>query len=234
MIVDHQRPAKPATAVAEPELSLEQDLVYRSVCKSAVLAVVLAIFSASVWLSSAFLIFPLIGALLGGYALLQFRRYPDELTGRPLATWGLWLSVASLVGGMGWHAYCYNTEVPPNYERISFRALRPERGTTKPYATATEELDGKRVFIKGYVRPSDLKKNLKNFILVGDFGQCCFGGSPKMTDVIAVSLQNDLTVDYSWRLRHIGGTFRLNRNPRRIAEKEVPQVVYTIEADYLK
>ena len=234
MIVEHNRPRQTMSATLEPAVALDPEFAYRSVCKSAVLTLVFAIFSASAWLSSAFLVFPLLGVLVGAYALVQFRRYPEELTGRPMATLGLGVSVVALVGGVAWHAYCYQTEVPPNYERISFRVLRPESGTSRPYAAATEALDGQRVFIKGYVRPSDLKKNLKNFILVGDFGQCCFGGSPKMTDVIAVSLQNDLTVDYSWRLRHIGGTFRLNRNPRRIAEKDVPQVVYTIEADYLK
>jgi hypothetical protein len=236
MIVDHTRQvvaAKPTVAV-ESSGGDESTIQYRSVCKTAVLALVFAIFSLSSALSSAFLIFPIIAAILGGYALVQFRRYPDELVGRPMAHVGLWVGLVAFVGGIAWHSYCYYTEVPPNYDRISFRMLKPERGTRKPYAAGAEALDGKRVFIKGYVRPSDAKKNLTNFVLVGDFGQCCFGGSPKMTDVIAVSLQNNLTVDYSWRLRHIGGVFRLNRNPRKYSEKDIPQVVYSIEADYLK
>lgn len=234
MIVDHTRGV--STTAGAPHLPSEEepDLAYRSVSKSAILALVCAVFSISAGLSPAFLVFPLAGMLLAVYALRQFRRYPDELTGKSLARGSLVVTALAFVAGIGWQTYCYQTEVPPNYERMSFRQLRPERGTTRPFAAAAEELDGKRVFIKGYVRPSDQKTNLKNFILVGDFGQCCFGGSPKMTDVIAVSLQNGLTVDYSWSLRHIGGTFRLNRSPRKTAEKEVPQVVYTIEADYLK
>ena len=91
------------------------------------------------------------------------------------------------------------------------------------------------MFIKGYMRPpSGKKKRLKNFIMVGDFGDCCFGGNPKITEVIAVKISSDDTVDYSYGLRRIGGTFRLNPNTRPVNEKEVPQVFYEIEANHVR
>ncbi len=195
---------------------------YRSVSKTAVMTLVFAILSMSVWLSSVFLIFPAIGFILGVFALLGFRRFPDELIGRPVAKYSFGFCALSLVGGIAYHVYSYNTEVPPDYQRISFSILKPQGPT--PFATATEELDGKKVFIKGYVRPSQLRRNLKNFILVGDFGQCCFGGSPKMTNVIAVTLEGKLRVDYGWGLRHIGGVFHLNKRPRvSMTDKDVPR-----------
>ena len=212
----------------------EDSIVYRSVCKTAVLALVFGIFGLCTFLSSVFLIFPLVGLIFSFLAFLNFRRYPDELLGKAFFRIGLGLSLVCFVGGIGFHAYSYATEVPEGYERISYRMLRPKTGSSKPFTNSARELDGKRVFIKGYVRPSDKKNNLQNFILVGDFGSCCFGASPEVSDVIAVKLEGDLRVNYSWRLRHIAGVFRFTPQSTRTDDKEVPQVIYRIDADYLK
>ena len=112
--------------------------------------------------------------------------------------------------------------------------LKDDSKTQLAYSESAEELDGKKVFLKGYVRPGNRKTNLKEFILVGDWGSCCFGGSPKITDVVAISLPDDQRVNYSLRLRKIAGTFRLNRNAVRTSEKDVPRVFYQIDADIIK
>ncbi len=103
-----------------------------------------------------------------------------------------------------------------------------------PYSKEAEQLDGKKVFLRGWVRPGDRKKKLKKFILVGDFGSCCFGGNPKISDVVGVVIQTDETVDYSFRMRRIGGTFRLVKEAAKTGESEVPRVFYQIEADYIR
>jgi hypothetical protein len=51
-----------------------------------------------------------------------------------------------------------------------------------------------------------------------------------MTDVIAVRILSEHRVDYDRRLRNIMGTFRLHREQKRVNEKDVPSVVYEIEA----
>ena len=126
------------------------------------------------------------------------------------------------------------TEVPDGYNRISFRMLKDDPTTDKPYSEKAEELDMTPVFLKGFVRPGNKRKNLKDFILVGDFGSCCFGGSPEITDVVAVSIKSDKRVNYGLRIRKIAGTFRLNRNAAVTQEKEVPRVFYQIDADIVK
>ena len=70
--------------------------------------------------------------------------------------------------------------------------------------------------------------------MVGDWGQCCFGGDPKMTDVIGVSIKIDDTVDYGLGVRKIGGIFRLNKHLKRTDDDEVPLIVYEIEADHVR
>ena len=80
---------------------------------------------------------------------------------------------------------------------------------------------------------ADLPK-LKEFILVGDWGTCCFGGNPKITDVVAVKIVGDQTVDYGYSVRRVVGTFRLNKSTRRTNEKDIPQVFYEIEAEQVR
>jgi len=198
---------------------------FRSVSKAAVACLVFAILSAAAFLSQLFVILPIIGIGCGMAALAEIRRYPLELA----------VCAVMLIGSSVMHSYIYATEVPPDHRRISFGDLRDNQKTNLPYSEKAKELDGQKVFIKGYVRPpSGKKKRLKNFIMVGDFGDCCFGGNPKITEVIAVKISSDDTVDYSYGLRRIGGTFRLNPNTRPVNEKEVPQVFYEIEANHVR
>ena len=111
---------------------------------------------------------------------------------------------------------------------------RPNSRSSLPFAEKARELDGLKVFLKGYVRPGAKTRKLKNFILVGDFGDCCFGGNPKMTEVVAIKILGDKTIDHSYSLRKIGGTFRLNESRKRTSDDEVPLVYYEIEADHIR
>jgi hypothetical protein len=213
----------------------ETQFQYRSVSKAAICCIVFAILSALLcWLSPVFVLLPVLGVGFGWVALANLKRFPDELIGKLGAKIGFTLSLIFLIGSIGTHAYVYATEVPDGYRRISFSDLKPKRRSTLPYGQKAEEVDGEKVFLKGYVRPSDKKKGLKKFIMVGDFGDCCFGGSPKITEIVAVDIQIPKTIDYGWGLRKIGGTFRLNPSTKPIGEKDIPQVFYEIEADYVK
>jgi len=186
------------------------------------------------WLSPIFVMLPVLGVGFGWIALVNLQKFPDELAGKVGARIGFAISLICLLVSIGTHWYVYATEVPDGYERISFSDLKPKKRSRLPYGEKAEIVDGEKVFIKGYVRPSTKKKGLKKFIMVGDFGDCCFGGSPKITEIVAVDIQIPKTIDYGWGLRKIGGTFRLNPNTKPIREKDIPQVFYEIEADYVK
>lgn len=213
----------------------DQEAGYRAVSKAAVASVVFGVLgSFSIW-ASVFIILPLLGLAFALIARSNIRRYPEELTGKAPAAIGLVFNLLLLVGSIGYHSYVYATEVPEGYQRISFSDLKPKpRESSLPFSPKAKDLDGKKVFLKGWVRPSDKKSGLKQFILVGDFGSCCFGGSPKPTDVVAVDIVVDQTVDYSLMQRKIGGTFRLNTRPVQVGDAEVPALYYQLEADYLK
>jgi hypothetical protein len=207
------------------------DAPSRVVSKGAIAALVLALFSLTAIVAWPLAVIPVLTIFAAVVALRSIARYPDELSGRRLAQLALVIGILALVGSCAWHTYVYATEVREGYERISFRTLRDDPATALPYSEAAAALDGKKVFLKGWVRPGDRRTGLKQFILVGDFGSCCFGGNPKITDVVGVVIESDQTVDYSLRLRKVHGTFRLNRQAARTSESEVPRVFYQIEAD---
>ena len=214
--------------------SYEQEQQYRSLSKAAVLSAMFGVLGLLSFVGAAFLLLPLLGIGFGLAGWLTVKKYPLELIGKKAAIFGLMISLICFASAASTHAYVYYTEVPEGYQRISFNDLRPNKRTQLPYSEKADLFDGKKVFVRGYVRPSKKRKDLKNFIMVGDWGQCCFGGNPKMTDVIGVSIQTDDTVDYGLGVRKIGGTFRLNKQLKRTGDDEVPAIIYEIEADHVR
>lgn len=207
---------------------------YRELSRSAVLAVVFAVLGLFAWLHPVFIIIPLLGILFGGLAILAIRKYPEELVGGRAATIGLLVSALTLAGSVGRHAWVYATEVPEGHVRVSFAELAQNPRTTLPWAKRAEELDGQKVFIRGYVKLDRKKTNLTSFLLVGSFGACCFGGSPKITEVVGVRIVSDETTSHSYFPRGVAGTFRLIRDAIPTDDEQVPQVFYVIEADTVR
>ncbi len=204
---------------------------YRELSKSAVVCLVFAVLGLLSFWAAVFIIMPILGVLFGLVALSNIRRYPDELVGKQIAITGLIACLVFAVGSIGMHSWIFATEVPENHRRISFSDLKANSRTRLPFSEKAEEFDGQKIFIKGYVRASREQYNLKQFVLVGDFGSCCFGGNPDIADVVAVRIVGDMTVNHSYSVRRVSGTFHLNKNPIPIGDAEVPQVFYTITAD---
>ena len=214
-----------------------EEAAYQAVCKSAVAAVIFGVLGLSAFLAQMFMLLPILGIIFGLLALKAIYAYPDELVGKGAAKVGLILSIVCLVASGAMHSFIYATEVPEGYRRISFAELKPSSRAADPnrYPDRAEDFDGAKVFLKGYVRPPSGKQyGLKNFIMVGDFGDCCFGGNPKITEVVAVDITTDDLIDHSYFLRKIGGTFHLDSRSRRINEDGIPTVYYSIKADYIR
>lgn len=222
-------------ALAAETLAGEKSGDYRSISRAAIVGTVFGVLGLLGLWESVFLLLPILSIVFSAIAILNIRRFPNELVGLPLATIALAGSLVVFATGASIHTYIHMTEVPDGHIRMSFYDLKPRsRKEQTVYSTKAAELDGKRVFIKGYVRPGDRREGLKNFILVGDFGSCCFGGNPKITDIVAIRIVNEQTVDYSYQLRRIAGTFRLKKQPIQSSEKDIPQICYEIEADYIR
>lgn len=226
---------KPYAAPMSSTAQASNEFEYRTFSKAAIASIIFAFLGAlTSFLAMQMVILPALAIIFGLVALGSFRKFPDELTGKILAKIGVMAGAIFLVSSVGYHTYVYNTEVPEGYVRISYGDLRNNKRTQLPFSEKAKELDGKKVFLKGYVRPSAKRRKLKNFILVGDFGDCCFGGSPDPTEIVAIRIQNEKTVDHSYMLRRVGGTFRLNAQGKNTGDNEIPPVYYEIEADHIK
>ena len=223
----------------DPETPYETDPAsyeaYRSVSKAAVLSFLCAFTGLTGLVFPALLLFAFSAIGFGLLALRNIRRYPDELTGKVAATVGLILGSGLMVGGTAMHSYIYATEVPPGYERISFNDLETVESAAygQPPQFPTE-LDGKRIFVKGYVHPGVAEiGELKTFVLVPDMGTCCFGGQPDLTDMIEVKIVGEQGVRYSRTKRKLAGTFKVSTRVKKVAGG-LQGGYYSLEADYVK
>ncbi len=205
---------------------------YRALSVSAVASCLLGLLSITSFLGWALIVIPVVGLLVGLIALWRIRANPTELTGRTIAWAGIALSLAFMFGGAGYLTYDYVTEVPPGYARLSYAELQPDPDNPgELFPPSIEARDGERIFIKGYVYPGKQTSGIKQFVLCRDNGDCCFGGQPKLTDRVLVTLKGPLSLEYSTRIQRLAGTFRVE--PGR-ATDGLEGVIYHLDADYLK
>jgi hypothetical protein len=170
------------------------------------------------------------------WSLGRIRRDPELYTGATIAIMGLVLSLLFFIGGVGYGSYVYATEVPDGYERISFNGMKPDvlqerSGIAVP--DAIKALNGKKVFIKGYIRKDSVKftEGIDEFLLVRDNNECCFGdlASVKYYDRILVNLVGSLRISYSEKVRRIGGILKVEEGN---AMRGPMYPVFTLQADY--
>ncbi len=221
----------------EPEPYGEDDEMlhpYRALSRGAVISFAIAILSLLVvFFSPVTVLLPLFGFIIGLVSARRIKRYPSELSGRGMALAGCIGSLVLLISGAAFHTVIYVTEVPEGYERISFQMLQPEAGTGTYVPESALALNGKRVFVKGYIHPSVGGLGMvRQFVLVPDLGTCCFGGQPKLTDMIEVTLPEHLGVQYSRRKQKLAGTLIVDTKLKRV--DGLTGVFYQLKADMVR
>lgn len=222
-------------AFQSPELDRENEFAYRPIPVLAPVTLVIGLLSVVGIASVPGLAVPIAGVILGVLGRRQVAKSRGEYGGAWLILAGLILSSVCLVTGASLHSYTYATEVPEGFERLSFRWLSQQKpiledGQTR-IADEAKELEGQKVFIKGYMYPERSQKDLKRFVLCKDTGQCCFGGKPAITDVILVEFVNDTRAQFrELSLVSVAGTF----HAKKIVVGGELIALYTLEAEYFK
>lgn len=73
-----------------------------------------------------------------------------------------------------------------------------------------KDLGGKKIRIRGYMKPSTTVSGIPQFVFVRSTDLCCFGPKGKVYHLIAVTLKNGMTTDYiSLTPFDVVGTFRI-------------------------
>ena len=97
---------------------------------------------------------------------------------------------------------------------LTFDDVKFDLEPDEPFSEArlTDEirgLDGQKIKIRGYIRPSFSQRGLKNFVFVRDDKECCFGPNAAIYDCMLVKLKKETTTDYTVRPVTVQGTFYL-------------------------
>ena len=179
----------------------------------------------------------LIGLVVSAWCLLRILRSDGVMGGRLFAWSGLVLSLVSFVGGGVMQSVLYATEVPEGFARMNFtddiskKGFVIENGYRMPHPDVMA-LDGEKIFLKGYMYPSRRTENFSAFVFCRDSGQCCFGGTPKLEDMIVVELPEGQTVDFFSGLVSVAGTFHLREDlgGRRFAPLTKTEPIFKMTA----
>ncbi len=221
----------PGSAFGSDDLVVEDS--YRSVAKTAILAIVFAIIGLLAFLFVPLIILPLVGLVFGLSSLRSIRRYPEEYAGRSIALIGVVICVSTLLAAPIKHYYVYITEVPDGYSRVDFSLLKSPYGQQDVPPETALEYDGQRVFVKGYILPSSVSSNTsKSFILVPDIAACCFGNEPPRTHMMQVDLTGDLFARWGFRRFNLAGTLQVETTVQ--PSSTVSGVYYRLKADYIR
>ena len=175
-----------------------------------------------------------VGLIVGFLGYRQIRRYPAEFDGIGIATAGIALNLIALVGGTAMHSYIYLTEVPDGYTRVHFYELQQDASVRVDQPTEKAvEINGDSIFLKGYIHPSSGSGLLKRFILVPDLGTCCFGGQPKSSDMIEVTLDGGQATKAGLTKKKLAGTFILDQGARKLTDFD-NAVFYRMKVDIIR
>ncbi len=133
------------------------------------------------------------GIFVGIGAINQIRSSGGFVKGTWMATVGLVLSICSFSLGSAKMSYDYKHEVPVGYLRVNFPKDVAEKqfvflGGHRKLHPDVAGLIGKKVYLKGFMWATQETDGLRQFILLKDNGECCFGGKPKSHDYIIVTL----------------------------------------------
>ena len=113
-------------------------------------------------------------------------------------------------------------EIPPIIYRddgtaeISFDALAIPIEIDQDYEERMmrdelRKLEGKRIVIRGYILPASVyqDRNIKQFVLIRDNQQCCFGPGAKIYHNMQIDMAEGTTADFTTRPVTLKGEFHI-------------------------
>ncbi|WP_197529652.1 DUF3299 domain-containing protein [Botrimarina mediterranea] len=93
------------------------------------------------------------------------------------------------------------------------------------------QLDGERIRIRGYILPTSQASGIKNFVLVRDNQECCFGPGAALYDCILVTMQGDKSAEFSVRPVAVEGKFKVEEF---YGPDDKPLAIYRLDGEAVK
>ena len=95
------------------------------------------------------------------------------------------------------------------FDDIKFEMKKGSPFKRKLLTKTIESLDGKQIKIRGYMLPSFQQRGIKQFVLVRDNMECCFGPGAALYDCILVEMAKGDGVKYTVRPITVEGKFAI-------------------------
>ncbi|MEX2310265.1 MAG: DUF3299 domain-containing protein [Pirellulales bacterium] len=93
------------------------------------------------------------------------------------------------------------------FDDMRFEIAPREPFHRKMLPQSIEAMAGQRIRIRGFILPTPQKRGIKQFVLVRDNQECCFGPGAALYDCILVEMQSGKTAEFSIRPVAVEGTF---------------------------
>ncbi|MGI9429667.1 MAG: DUF3299 domain-containing protein [Bythopirellula sp.] len=97
--------------------------------------------------------------------------------------------------------------VDKSFDDIKFEMELDDKFQKTMITPEIKQLFGQRIRIRGYIYPTLKKKGLKQFVLVRDNLECCFGPGAALFDCILVHMEEGRTAEFSIRPVAVEGKF---------------------------
>jgi hypothetical protein len=212
---------------------------YRSLSGTAILSLILSVFSILSIFGWVFWILPIISIFVAVRALKRIQYASEDFTGEGFARAAIGLSIVFWLSGVFIQQYIQKHSIPSGYKPITFEYLQPNPDRPSdiipPAAFDLEPTDkdpDKRIFVSGFIYPGRRSIKIKEFILVPTLAHCQFCPQQlKSTEMMNVKFTGDTTVDYTARQIKVGGKMRVDREQMLNPFGGLP---YQLEADYLQ
>lgn len=103
--------------------------------------------------------------------------------------------------------------VETTFDDLKFPMEKTDLFAESMLTEQVKNLFGKRIRLRGYMFPTSRRQGIKQFVLVRDNMECCFGPGAALFDCVLVTMTGDATATFSIRPIAVEGEFRLETLP---------------------
>jgi hypothetical protein len=118
--------------------------------------------------------------------------------------------------------------IEATFDDIKFPMEKTELFRREMLTPKVEAMGGQRIRIRGYMFPTPIPRGIKQFVLVRDNMECCFGPGAALFDCVLVTMTPGKTAEFSIRPIAVEGTFRVEEIPGPGGR---PLVIYQMTGD---
>ena len=104
-----------------------------------------------------------------------------------------------------------DAELPENvtFDDVKFEIEKNDDFSRQILTDKINNFEGKRIKIRGYIRPSFKQTGIEKFILVRDNQECCFGPGAMIYDCMIVGMKKGTATEFTTRPITVEGDFYL-------------------------